>query len=89
MGVFKSAFVGYSIDENEQGKGYMKEALGLTIKYAFEDIGLHRVEASTLVENIKSQRVLKSCGFKDVGMNEKYLFVNGKWRDHITFYKTK
>lgn len=89
MGVFKSAFVGYSIDENEQGKGYMKEALGLTIKYAFEDIGLHRVEASTLVENIKSQRVLKSCGFKEVGMNEKYLFVNGKWRDHITFYKTK
>jgi ribosomal-protein-alanine N-acetyltransferase len=89
MGVFKSAFVGYSIDEDEQGKGYMKEALGLVIKYAFEDIGLHRVEASTLVENIKSQRVLKACGFKEIGMNEKYLFVNGKWRDHITFCKTK
>lgn len=89
MGVFRSAFVGYSIDEDEQGKGYMKEALGLVIKYAFEDIGLHRVEASTLVENIKSQKVLKACGFKEVGMNEKYLFVNGKWRDHITFYKTK
>ncbi|WP_411681903.1 GNAT family N-acetyltransferase [Clostridium thailandense] len=89
MGVFKSAFVGYSVDENEQGKGYMKEALKLATKYAFDDIGLHRLEASTLVDNIKSQRVLKACGFKELGVTEKYLFINGKWRDHIIFYKTK
>lgn len=89
MGVFKSAFIGYSIDENEQGKGYMKEALKLVTKYAFDDIGLHRLEASTLLDNIKSQRVLKACGFKELGVSEKYLFINGKWRDHIIFYKTK
>lgn len=89
MGVFKSAFVGYSIDENEQGKGYMKEALKLVVKYAFEEIGLHRLEASTLCDNIKSQKVLSACGFKELGINEKYLFINGKWRDHITFYTTK
>lgn len=89
MGVFKSAFIGYSIDENEQGKGYMKEALGLVVKYAFEEMGLHRLEASTLIDNIKSQRVLTACGFEKLGINEKYLFINGKWRDHITFYKLK
>lgn len=89
VGVFKSAFVGYSIDEAEQGKGYMKEALNLVSKYAFEEMGLHRLEASTLTDNVKSQRVLKACGFKELGINENYLFINGKWRDHITFYKTK
>lgn len=89
MGVFKSAFVGYSIDEDEQGKGYMKEALSLVLKYAFEDMDLHRLEASTLLENIRSQGVLKGCGFKELGVNENYLFINGKWRDHITFYKTR
>lgn len=89
VGVFKSAFVGYSIDESEQGKGYMKEALSLVSKYAFDEMGLHRLEASTLIDNIKSQRVLKACGFKELGINENYLFINGKWRDHITFYKTK
>lgn len=86
-GVFKSGIVGYSIDTEFQGKGYMKEALSLLIKYAFEEMGLHRIEASTLVDNIKSQRVLKGCGFQELGLNKNYLYINGKWRDHITFYK--
>ncbi|MCT8978749.1 GNAT family N-acetyltransferase [Clostridium sp. CX1] len=89
MGVFKSAFIGYSIDEDEQGKGHMKEALKLVVKYAFDEMGLHRLEASTLVDNVKSQKVLRACGFKELGINESYLFINSKWRDHITFYKVR
>jgi ribosomal-protein-alanine N-acetyltransferase len=88
MGVFKNAFVGYSMDKSEQGKGYMKEALKLVVEYAFEDLGLHRIEATTLVDNIKSQAVLLASGFKEIGLSEKYLFINGEWRDHIIFYKT-
>lgn len=86
-GVFKSAFVGYSIDKSEQGKGYMKEALNLLIEYAFDAMGLHRIEASTLLDNEKSKGVLKACGFEQMGINYKYLFINGQWRDHTTFYK--
>jgi [ribosomal protein S5]-alanine N-acetyltransferase len=86
-GVFKSAFVGYSIDELSQGKGYMKEALNLVLDYSFKELELHRIEASTLVDNIKSQKVLRSCGFTELGLNKEYLFINGGWRDHITFYK--
>lgn len=89
IGVFKSGIVGYSIDEDEQGNGYMKEAVNLISEYAFNEMGIHRLEASTLVDNYKSQGVLKKCGFKKLGINEKYLFINGKWRDHITFYKVK
>lgn len=85
LGIFKSAFAGYSIDEKEQGKGYMKEALKLGVIYAFNDLGLHRMEASTLLDNLRSQAVLQACGFKKIGLNPKYLFINGKWRDHITF----
>ncbi|MBP1744919.1 MAG: ribosomal-protein-alanine acetyltransferase [Firmicutes bacterium] len=84
-GVFKNAFIGYSIDEKEQGKGYMKQAVKLSCGYAFEFMDLHRMEASTLVDNIKSQRVLLSCGFKKVGLSEKYLLIHGKWRDHVNF----
>jgi len=87
LGVFKSAFVGYSIDVNEQGKGYMKDALKTVVNYSFEELGLHRIEASAMVENIKSQAVLKACGFKELGLNEKYLYINGEWKDHVTFYK--
>nr|WP_138206446.1 GNAT family protein [Haloimpatiens lingqiaonensis] len=88
-GVFKNAFVGYSMDEKHQGKGYMKDALRLVVNYCFEEMGLHRLEASTLVDNEKSQSVLKACGFKELGLNENYLFINGKWRDHISFYNVR
>jgi ribosomal-protein-alanine N-acetyltransferase len=87
MGVFKNAFVGYSMDKDEQGKGYMKEALSLVLNYAFNDLGLHRIEATTLVDNVKSQAVLLGCGFKEIGLSEKYLFINGAWRDHKIFSK--
>lgn len=88
-GIFKNGVIGYSIDKNFQGKGYMKEALELFLKYAFEELGLHRVEASTLVYNIKSQKVLERCGFIKLGLNKEYLYINGQWQDHISFYKIK
>jgi [ribosomal protein S5]-alanine N-acetyltransferase len=87
MGVFKNAFVGYSMDKDEQGNGYMKDALKLVLDYAFENLDIHRIEATTLVDNIKSQSVLLACGFKEIGVSERYLFINGKWRDHKIFYK--
>ncbi|MDD3224324.1 MAG: GNAT family protein [Clostridium sp.] len=88
-GVFKSGIVGYSIDRDEQGNGYMHQALNIVINYCFEEMDLHRIEASTLVDNYKSQGVLKRCGFEKLGLNKQYLFINGKWRDHITFYRVK
>ncbi|NLL30652.1 MAG: GNAT family N-acetyltransferase [Clostridiales bacterium] len=86
-GVFKSGIIGYSIDKDFQGKGYMKEAVMLVLKYAKEELDLHRIEASVLVDNDRSKGVLIGCGFKEIGLNEKYLFINGAWRDHLTFYK--
>lgn len=86
-GVFKSGIVGYSMDKDYQGKGYMKEALNLVLKYAEEELELHRLEASVLTDNARSRAVLLKCGFKEIGLNEKYLFINGGWKDHITFYR--
>ena len=67
----------------------MKEALNLVIDYAFKEVDLHRIEASTLVDRKRSQGVLKGCNFKELGVNKKYLLIDGQWRDHITFYKIK
>lgn len=88
-GVFKSGILGYSIDEDYQGKGYMKEAVNLVLNYAFKELDLHRIEASALLENERSRGVLISTGFKELGINEKYLFINGVWQDHITYYKIR
>ena len=86
-GSFKSGIIGYSIASDKQGRGYATRALKLLCDYAFNEMELHRLEASTLIDNYKSQGVLKNCGFKELGRNEKYLCINGKWQDHITFYK--
>lgn len=86
-GVFKNGIIGYSMDKDYQGRGYMKEALNLALRYARDELELHRLEASVLVDNKRSKNVLTSCGFKEVGLNEKYLFINGGWRDHLTFYR--
>lgn len=88
-GVFKSAILGYSIDEDYQGRGYMKEAVNLTISYAFKELDLHRVEASVLLDNVKSKGVLLANGFEELGINKKYLFINGIWQDHLTYYKVR
>lgn len=88
-GIFKNGIIGYSIDKDECGKGYMKESLNAIVDYSFQELGLHRLEASALLDNERSRRVLISCGFKELGINENYLFINGKWRDHITYYKIK
>lgn len=86
-GVFKSAILGYSIDKDYEGKGYMKEAVLVALDYAKNYLDLHRIEASILTDNMRSKGVLLGCGFEEVGLNKSYLFINGKWRDHITFYK--
>jgi ribosomal-protein-alanine N-acetyltransferase len=88
-GSFKNGMLGYSIDEEEQGKGYMKESVKLFLEYVFDECELHRVEASALVDNQKSRGVLEGCGFKMLGINEKYLLINGRWRDHVTYYILK
>jgi [ribosomal protein S5]-alanine N-acetyltransferase len=86
-GVLKSGILGYSIDKEYEGKGYMKEAINLVLEYAKEYLDLHRIEASVLTTNERSKGVLLSCGFEEIGINKKYLYINGKWSDHVTFYK--
>ncbi len=85
-GSFKNATIGYALSEQFLNNGYMSEAVGIVCRYSFEELGLHRLEASTLLNNIASQRVLANNGFQCLGLNRKYLQINGKWQDHYTYY---
>lgn len=89
LGSFKNANLGYSLHKDFLNQGYMSEAVGMVLDYCFNDLELHRVEASTLLNNIASQKVLLNNGFSELGINKNYLMINGKWQDHKTFYLTK
>ncbi|MBE9206785.1 ribosomal protein S5-alanine N-acetyltransferase [Nostoc sp. LEGE 06077] len=76
-------YVGYSLAESEQGKGYMTEALKVAIQYVFDDLNFHRIMANYMPHNQRSGNVLKRLGFVVEGYARDYLLINGKWQDHI------
>jgi ribosomal-protein-alanine N-acetyltransferase len=84
-GVAESASVGYWVGEAHAHQGYMTEGLGLTLKFAFERLRLHRVEAACLPQNAPSRGVLLKSGFREEGYAREYLCIDGKWQDHVLF----
>lgn len=84
-GVFKSCFLGYKLSESHGGKGYMVEAIEKIVEIAFQDLKLHRIEANIMPHNIRSRKSVEKLGFKEEGLSEKYLKINGKWEDHYRF----
>lgn len=78
----QSALLGYSLDQEQNGKGYTTEATNLVVNYAFEVLNLHRIEAGVMPDNIGSIRVLEKVGFHKEGIARKNVKINGRWEDH-------
>ena len=82
-GNFLSCYLGFRLDRAYEGRGYMSEAVGRALSYAFEDLKLHRVMANFMPTNIRCARMLRRLGFSIEGYAPEYLFLNGQWKDHI------
>ncbi|WP_429842239.1 GNAT family N-acetyltransferase [Brevibacillus sp. FIR094] len=80
----QSCWIGYFLDKEHNGKGYMTEAVRLVVDYAFETLGLHRLEAGVMPHNIGSIKVLLKAGFHKEGIAKKNVKINGRWEDHQT-----
>lgn len=86
-GAFQSCHLGYQLDQHEQSKGFMTEAVREIVDYAFNEMGLHRIEANIMPRNKASLRVVEKLGFYHEGLALKYLKINGVWEDHIHMVK--
>ncbi len=84
-GPLQSANLGYWIAERATGRGLATKAVGELIPIAFGELGLHRLEAGTLVDNLGSRRVLEKNAFEEIGIARRYLHIGGEWRDHVLF----
>lgn len=60
---WRNCVIGYELAADAQGHGYMAEALRATLAYGFNQMGLHRIEASVNPENARSITVLNKLGF--------------------------
>jgi ribosomal-protein-alanine N-acetyltransferase len=84
-GPFQSAFVGYWIDEAHAGSGYVPEGVALVIRYAFDDLRLHRLEAAIVPRNAPSRRVAAKLGLRDEGTALRFLQIRGIYEDHVRY----
>ncbi|GAA1379114.1 GNAT family N-acetyltransferase [Catellatospora chokoriensis] len=84
-GPFLNSHLGYWVSQDVNGRGVASAAVTRMIQVAFEEQGLHRIQAGTLRHNIASQKVLARHGFVQFGLAEKYLQIAGVWQDHILF----
>lgn len=82
-GPLQSADLGYGLDHHAEGQGLMTEALRALCDYAFNVMGLHRLQANHLPENLRSAAVLKRLGFQVEGYARELLLIDGQWRDHV------
>ena len=86
-GTMQGGTLGYWVDQRHLRRGLATAAVEFLERARRWTLGLHRLEAGTMVENVASQRVLEARGFERYGLAPKLLFLNGAWRDHVLFQK--
>lgn len=82
------AQVGYWIDPKWAGRGIIPTAVAMATDYCFEVLRLHRMEIAIRPENSNSLAVVRKLGFGYEGRRERYMHVDGDWRDHDVFVLT-
>lgn len=85
-GAFQSGVVGYWVGQEYNGAGLASAAVADAAARAAQ-MGLHRLQAETLVHNARSRRVLEKNGFMQYGLALQYLKIAGRWQDHRLFQK--
>lgn len=84
-GVAQMGTVGYWCGRPFARQGHTLAAVRALRVFAFESLGLHRLEASCVPENDPSRSLLIKAGFREEGYARAYLKINGEWRDHLLF----
>ena len=87
-GPFQSASIGYWVDQAWAGQGLVPEAVVVTLRFAFEMLGLHRVEISIIPRNSASRRVTEKLDLRLEGVSERFLEIDGEWEDHVRYAMT-
>ncbi|HET6479570.1 MAG TPA: GNAT family protein [Actinoplanes sp.] len=85
---FSSAYAGYWVDHRVAGQGVIPTALALAVDHAFGPGGLHRIEVNIRPENRPSRRVVEKLGFREEAYHQRYMHIDGSWRDHLGYALT-
>ena len=84
-GALQGATIGYWIDRDRAGHGYIAESVVVLLRFAFEQLNLHRIEVCIVPRNANSRRVVEKLDLRCEGVAERYLEIAGNWEDHLRF----
>jgi ribosomal-protein-alanine N-acetyltransferase len=84
-GALQSATIGYWIDRDRAGRSFIAEGVAVLLRFAFEQLQLHRVEICIVPRNVNSRRVVEKLELRCEGVAERFLEIAGTWEDHMRF----
>lgn len=79
----RRAEIGFALHPEQWGRGYAGEAVGALVAHAFDERGLHRLEADVDPRNEASLRVCERLGFVREGLLRERYHVNGEIQDSV------
>ncbi len=83
--VHRCGSVGYALNDEFSGVGYMTEAVVRVLQIGFQELGLHRIWATADIENTASWRVMERVGMQREGLLRQDKQVRGSWRDSYLY----
>jgi ribosomal-protein-alanine N-acetyltransferase len=91
-GVFQSGSMGWRTNAELLRQGYGLEAITALLDHAFAPVaaaglGLHRLQANVIPDNLPSLRLAERAGFRREGYGVRYLNIAGRWQDHVMLAK--
>lgn len=85
----KRAGVGIIIfNESDRKKGYAKEAIELSCRYAFQHLDLHQLYAGITENNVSSVNLFEKIGFERSGIKKDWIFSEGKYKNEYFYQLT-
>ncbi len=82
LDALRGAFLAYYAMAGFERRGLMTEAVRGMVRFAFDELELHRLEANIQPGNAASIALAQRLGFRREGFSPRYLRIRGEWRDH-------
>ena len=82
MGPYRRGLLGYGLFEPAAGRGYMVDGLAVVMRYAFDVLKLHRLEADIQPANYRSRLLVTRLGFRCEGLSPGFICIDDTWVDH-------
>lgn len=83
--VTRDAVMGITIAKQHQGRGYGRDTVATLLRFAFDHLGLHRVELACFSGNERALALYRSLDFNEIGRRRHSVYLRGEFYDSIMF----